>query len=124
MSDQKRPGPDHPISIEPAAGAWRAVFDGRVVAQSGNVLLLREANYPPVAYFPREDVDLALLRRTSRSTHCPYKGNASYFSIGAAGSPAGENAVWSYEQPYEAGAEIRGRLAFYSDRVEVGPAGG
>jgi uncharacterized protein (DUF427 family) len=122
MRGERLPGPDHPITIAPAEGTWRAVFDGRVVAQSERALRLQEADYPPVIYFPPEDVDLAVLKRTSRSSHCPYKGDASYFSIGAAGSPAGENAAWGYEQPYDAVAAIRGRLAFYADRVEVGPA--
>lgn len=113
----KLPGPDHPITITPANTRWQACFEGRTIADSVRALVLQEASYPPVIYFPREDVELAQLSRTARSTHCPYKGDASYYSIG--GSSAGANAVWTYEAPFPAMAEIAGCLAFYPDRVAV-----
>jgi uncharacterized protein (DUF427 family) len=81
-------------------------------------LSLREASYPAVNYIPREDVDMALLERSDHSTYCPYKGECSYFSIPVGGEQA-RNAVWSYEAPYAAVAEIKNRLAFYPDRVTV-----
>lgn len=115
----KIPGPDHPITIAPADTRWQAHFDGQVIADSAHALVLKEASYPPVIYFPRQDVAMAQLSRTDRSTHCPYKGDASYYSVG--GSPAGANAVWTYETPFPAMAEITGFLAFYADRIEVAP---
>lgn len=108
---------DHPITIEAAPHRVRVIFAGRVVADSGRALLLREAAYPPVFYVPRRDADMALLMRTDRRTRCPYKGEASYYSIRAAGGSS-ENAAWSYEQPLSDVAEIAGHLAFYPDRVE------
>ena len=114
----KLPGPDHPIAIAPTPGRVRVLFAGQGVADTRRALTLREAAYPPVQYIPREDADMALLRRASRGTHCPYKGDASYFSIDAAGRHA-EDAVWSYEQPYLAMARISGYLAFYPDRVDA-----
>ena len=114
----KTPGPDHPITIEPAAGRWRAKFAGTVIADSAEALILREANYPPRVYFPRADVTMDALSRTAAKTHCPYKGDAAYYNV-AAGGQASENAVWTYEAPYPAMTEIAGRLAFYPDRVEV-----
>ena len=109
--------PDHPITIEPESGRVRIVFAGRVVADSARALLLREASYAPVVYVPREDVDMTLLERSRRKTHCPYKGEASYYSILTAGRTA-ENAVWSYEQPLADVIEISSYMAFYPDRVD------
>ena len=112
------PGPDHPITVEPAAKRWRAYFKGHVIADTNDALILREASYPPVVYFPREDVALEYMSRTERQTHCPYKGDAAYYTILMDGEFA-DNAVWTYESPYPAMDPIAGRLAFYTDRVEV-----
>jgi uncharacterized protein (DUF427 family) len=111
------PGPDHPISIErnPARVVVSAV--GRVVADTRNALTLREADYPPAQYIPREDVDLSLLKRTDYATYCPYKGECSYYSVPAGGKKS-VNAVWTYENPYPAVAQIKGHVAFYPDRVD------
>ena len=79
---------------------------------------MTEATYPAVNYIPREDVDMSLLERTSHLTHCPYKGDAAYYTI-RAGEHVAENRVWSYEAPYTAVAEIAGYLAFYPDAVTV-----
>jgi uncharacterized protein (DUF427 family) len=114
----KTPGPDHPITIEPAAKRWRARFGGHVIADSADALILREADYPARIYFPREDAAMAYMSRTQRSTHCPYKGDASYFTILMDGRFA-DNAVWSYETPFPAMDAIAGRLSFYPDMVEV-----
>ena len=113
----KLPGPDHPITITPNPKRLRVIFAGQVVAETSRALTLQEASYPPVQYIPREDADPALLRRTERSTHCPYKGDASYYSIEANGRRA-ENAIWSYESPFPAMQQIAGHLAFYPDRVD------
>ena len=91
---------------------------GQVVADTRKALALREASYPPVFYIPREDADLALLERTEHATYCPYKGDAAYYSIPAAGEQ-GTNAVWTYEAPYDAVSEIKDRLAFYPNRVDA-----
>lgn len=113
----KIPGPDHPISISPTAGRVRVTLNGKVVADTSRALTLQEANYPPVQYIPREDADMALLERTAHTTHCPYKGDARYFSIVADGKTA-ENAIWTYEEPYPAVRDIAGYLAFYPNRVD------
>ncbi len=109
--------PDHPITITAAPHRVRVTFAGRVVADTTRALSLAEASYAPVMYISREDVDLATLERTDRKTRCPYKGEASYYSIHADGRKA-QNAVWSYEQPLEAVAAIAGYMAFYPDRVD------
>jgi len=113
----RMPGPDHPITIAPNPKRVRVTLGGKVVADTTRALTLREASLPPVHYIPREDADMALLTRTEHVTHCPYKGNASYFTVSATGRTA-ENAVWSYEQPFPAMAEIAERLAFYPERMD------
>ncbi|CAD6538881.1 hypothetical protein LMG28727_03581 [Paraburkholderia kirstenboschensis] len=113
----KTPGPDHPITIEPNASRVVVKVAGRIVADTRNALTLHEAQYPPVFYIPRKDVDMALLERTSHSTYCPYKGDAAYFSIPSGGERA-VNAIWTYESPYPAVEPIRAHLAFYTDRVD------
>jgi uncharacterized protein (DUF427 family) len=113
----KVPGPDHPISIARNDKRVRAIFAGTTIADSTRALTLKEASYPAVQYIPRADVEMDLLKLTSHTSHCPYKGDASYFSISAEGHTA-ENAVWSYQQPFPAMAEIKDYLAFYPDRVD------
>lgn len=110
----KIPGPDHPITIERNARRVVVTRGGKVIADTRDALTLREASYPPVQYIPRKDVDMAALDRSARQTYCPYKGEASYFSL--AGAP---DAVWSYETPYEAVAIIKEHVAFYPDRVDA-----
>ncbi|MDZ4375834.1 MAG: DUF427 domain-containing protein [Phenylobacterium sp.] len=112
------PDPNHPITISPAAGRWQATFGGHVIADSADAVVLQEARYPPVVYFPRADVAMDYLSPTDRRTHCPHKGDASYFTIVRDGEVA-ENAVWSYADPFGHVERIRGRLAFYPDQVEI-----
>lgn len=114
----KIPGPDHPITIAKNDKRVRVTFAGQAIADTRRAFTLREASYKPVFYIPRSDADMSLLKRTDHQTHCPYKGDASYFSIVADGRSA-ENAVWSYEQPFPAVGEIRNYLAFYPDRVDA-----
>ena len=111
------PGPDHPITISPAEGKVRVTVAGRIVAESSRALRLEEKGHSPVYYFPRNSVDMSLLVRTEHSTYCPYKGDCAYYSVPAGGERAA-NAVWTYEQPYDAVAAIRGHVAFYPDRVD------
>jgi uncharacterized protein (DUF427 family) len=114
----KIPGPDHPITIERNPTRLVVTLGGRVVADTTNALTLREAAYPPVQYIPRADVDMSLLERTEHATYCPYKGDCSYYSLPLGGDRS-KNAVWTYETPYDAVAEIAGHLAFYPDRVDA-----
>jgi uncharacterized protein (DUF427 family) len=114
----KVPGPDHPIAIEPLRKRVRVSVGGRVVAETTAALSMREAAYAPVLYVPRADVDLTLLERTAHETYCPYKGDASYYSIPAGGERS-VNAVWTYETPFAAVAQIKDHVAFYPDRVDA-----
>ena len=114
----KLPGPDHPITIAANPKRVRVLYEGHLIADSPRALVLREASYRPAHYIPREDVAMDFLNRTAHSTHCPYKGDASYFSIARDGRIA-ENAVWSYEEPYPAMIAIKDHLAFYPNQVEI-----
>ncbi|MGA8550530.1 MAG: DUF427 domain-containing protein [Stellaceae bacterium] len=113
----KLPGPDHPISVERNSSRIVVSVAGRVVADTREALTLSEAHYPAVQYIPLKDVDMTLLARSNRTTYCPYKGDASYFSIPVGGDRS-IDAVWSYETPYAAVAAIKDHLAFYPDRVD------
>lgn len=114
----KQPGPDHPITITPNPRRVMVRVAGRIVADTRRALTLREASYPAVQYIPREDVDMSLLERTEHATYCPYKGECAYYSLRVGGERA-LNAVWTYENPYEAVAAIQSHLAFYPDRVDA-----
>jgi uncharacterized protein (DUF427 family) len=114
----KLPGPDHPITITQAAEHITVTVAGRHIADTRAALVLQEAAYPPVHYIPRQDVDMSQLERTSHHTYCPYKGDCSYYSI-PGGAERSVNAVWTYETPYPAVAQIREYLAFYPDRVDA-----
>ncbi|MEV8609642.1 DUF427 domain-containing protein [Amycolatopsis sp. NPDC051373] len=117
-TQQKIPGPDHPITVEVNPARVLVKLGDTVIADTTRAQVLRESTYPAVQYIPREDVDFAALARTEHHTYCPYKGNASYYSLTPAGS-AGDNAVWTYEEPYDAVSPIKGHLAFYADRVSI-----
>jgi uncharacterized protein (DUF427 family) len=113
----KIPGPDHPITIEKNPRRVRVMVAGRTIANTTDALTLREASYPSVQYVPRKDVDMSLLRRSDHTSYCPYKGEASYYSV----MPGGErsvNAIWTYETPYPSVAAIKDHVAFYSERVD------
>ncbi|MBV8741563.1 MAG: DUF427 domain-containing protein [Sinobacteraceae bacterium] len=113
----REPSPEHPITITPARERITVLVAGRPVAQTREALSLKEATYPAVHYIPRKDVDMALLQRTTHHTYCPYKGDCAYYSIPAGGDRS-LNAVWTYESPHAAVAQIAGYLAFYPDRVD------
>jgi uncharacterized protein (DUF427 family) len=109
---------DH-IKIRPAEGTWTVRAGGAVLGESSNALELTEGDYPAVIYFPREDIAMEFLDTSGKSSHCPYKGDASYFSI-VTKSRVLQDAAWSYEAPKEAVAAIKDHLAFYaSDTVAV-----
>jgi uncharacterized protein (DUF427 family) len=113
----KLPGLDHPITIKPNPARVTVSLAGRIIADTREALTLREASYPAVQYIPRKDVDMSLLQRTDHATYCPYKGDCAYYSIPSGGKRSA-NAVWTYEAPYAAVAEIKDHLAFYPDRVD------
>lgn len=111
------PGPDHPITIESTATRVTVKLGGRVVADTERALTLREATYPPAQYIPLADVDPAVLEPSAHTSYCPFKGDASYYSL-TAGDDVAEAAVWTYVAPYDAVAQIKGHVAFYPDRVD------
>ena len=113
----KVPDSNHPITIEPNPSHIVVTAGGKTIADTRASLTLREASYPPVHYIPRKDVDMTQLTRTDHATYCPYKGGCSYYSISAGGDRA-RNAVWTYEAPYPAVAQIKDYVAFYPDRVD------
>ena len=109
-----QPGPDHPITITPTGSRVVVRIDGQVVADSANALTLQEGNYPAVQYVPQADITADLTGPTSTTSYCPYKGDASYYSVAEV-----SDAAWSYAEPYPAVAEIAGHLAFYPNKAEV-----
>jgi uncharacterized protein (DUF427 family) len=109
--------PAHTISFEPCAKRVRVQFNGETVADSTRVHLLHETRHLPVYYFPRADVRMELLTRTDHATHCPYKGDASYWTV-TVGERSAENAVWSYEDPIPEVAGIKDCMAFYWERMD------
>jgi uncharacterized protein (DUF427 family) len=119
MTDRPRyvPGPDHPITITPTGERVVVTVAGKVVADTTNALSLREATYPVVQYVPLSDVDRSLLERTDTQTYCGYKGDASYYSIPIGGDKS-VDAIWEYQDPSEAVAQIKDHVAFYPDRVD------
>ena len=110
----KLPSPDHPITIELAKGRVIVRVGDTVIADTTHALELRESTYKPVLYIPRADAKMAHYTRTTHTTHCPYKGDASYFDL-----PGAPNAVWSYETPFPAMAQIKDHLAFYPNHVTI-----
>ncbi|WP_432942056.1 DUF427 domain-containing protein [Kribbella sp. CA-253562] len=120
MSDKpvKIPGPDHPITVRKNPDRVVVKVNGQVLADSRSALSLQESSHPAVQYIPRADVDFSQLERTEYSTYCPYKGEASYYSVLPL-DKAGTNAVWTYEQPYDAVADIRDHVAFYTELVDL-----
>ena len=123
LSDAFEKYPEHRIEIDESPIHARVLRDGKVLAETTAGLNMREGKYPAVVYFPREDVFMQHLQRTNHSTHCPFKGDASYFDVGASENGADGEAIrevaWSYETPFDQMRAIRGHLAFYVDRVEL-----
>ena len=113
----KLPNATHPITLAMTGIHVLVKSEGRVVADTRRAVTFSESKYPPVQYIPRDDVDMTLLEPTEYRSYCPYKGEATYFSIKGMGE-RGINAVWSYVGAYPAVAQIDGCLAFYPDRVD------
>lgn len=107
--------PDYEVALEPNPERVRVTFHGEPLADSTRTLWVRETKHAPVLYVPREDVRFGLLERTAHETFCPFKGEASYWTV-RSGERSEENAVWSYEDPFEQVEGLRDYLAFYSNR--------
>jgi uncharacterized protein (DUF427 family) len=118
LKPRLEPSARHPITIESNPNRVVVRIGDSVVADSRAAVTLQEADYAPVQYIPLADVDESMLERTEHTSYCPFKGDATYFSIPAGGERS-ENAVWEYQDPYPAVAEIKGRVAFYPDRVDA-----
>ncbi|HWM07267.1 MAG TPA: DUF427 domain-containing protein [Actinophytocola sp.] len=115
---QKIPGPDHPITVEKNPSRVTVRVGDRVIADTTAAMELRESTYPPAQYIPLADVDQSVLRATETTTYCPYKGDASYYSLNL---PEGEltDVIWTYRTPYEPVAPIADHVAFYPNKVEI-----
>ena len=122
MSDNKSPGfqrkPDYPLEIAPSGKLVRVTLGGEVIAETSHALVMTESDYSPAYYIPLGDVRLDLMEKTNHSSHCPFKGNASYWTINVGGQTA-ENAVWSYEMPFDEVALIRETMSFYTSKVDA-----
>lgn len=118
MSGNSSPGfqkhPDYRITVKPAGVRVQVKWNGKVIADSGEAVEMKEGDYPAVYYLPRRDVKMERLVRSSHETYCPFKGTASYYSL----KEGADNAVWSYEAPYDEMSAIKGLLAFYPDKVD------
>lgn len=110
--------PDYRVDLEPNPRRVRVTIDGELIADSTRTLVVRESRLEPVLYFPIEDMEPDRLERTDHQTFCPFKGEASYWTI-RTDSRAEENAVWGYEDPFDEVAGLRGYVAFYADRVDL-----
>lgn len=127
MSTNPGPGyakhPEHRVALAPEPRRVRVTFDGELVADTTSAIRLEEATYPPVYYVPRKDVKMERLTPTAHHTYCPFKGQASYFTLtGSAGSARARtapDAVWSYEAPYDEVITIKDHLAFYPDKASI-----
>ena len=115
----KIPDATHPITIRPTGSHVTVRLGGNVVAETDRALSLAEASYPVVQYIPIEDVDKSLLERTTSQTYCPYKGDASYYSVQLPDGRSEADIIWTYEHPYPSVAEIAGHVAFYGNRAEI-----
>lgn len=115
--------PDYRVDLLAESRRVRVTFGGTVIADSTSALRIEETGHEPVYYVPEKDVRLDLLRPTDHKTHCPYKGDASYWTIEAGGDKRSENAVWGYRTPFDEVTGLAGYYAFYDlrvDAVEVG----
>jgi uncharacterized protein (DUF427 family) len=113
------PSAGHPITIEPTGGRVQVRVNGELVADSTAALVLQEATLPAVQYIPLADVDQNRLTRTETSTYCPFKGDASYYSVTTSAGDTVDDVIWTYEQPYPAVAAIAGHVAFYPNKAEI-----
>ncbi|MCP9275755.1 DUF427 domain-containing protein [Mycolicibacterium arenosum] len=116
--DVRQPSAAHPITVEPTGRRVTVRINGEVIAQTAAALTLQESTYPAVQYIPLADVTASALHRSDTTTYCPYKGDASYYDVTAAGETVAD-AIWTYERPYPAVSAIAGHVAFYADKADV-----
>ena len=110
--------PDHKITVRPFNGAVTVQFSSAVIASSKNAKVLKEADYPEVLYIPFDDIYFDFLRRSETTTHCPFKGDATYWSVTAVGESKSD-VMWAYEHPYAEMVAIRNHGAFYPEKVDI-----
>lgn len=113
------PNAGHLITIEPTQGRVQVRVNGELVADTTAALELREAAIPAVQYIPIADVQQDRLTRTDTSTYCPFKGDASYYSVTTSSGDTVDDVIWTYEQPYPAVAAIAGHVAFYPNKADI-----
>ncbi|MBI3214252.1 MAG: DUF427 domain-containing protein [Mycobacterium sp.] len=113
-----QPTAQHPITVTPTDGRVVVRVNGEPVADSRAALTLQESNYPAVQYIPLDDVDQKVLTRSDTASYCPYKGDAGYYSVNVGGAVV-EDALWFYDEPYDAVAPIAGHVAFYADKADI-----
>jgi uncharacterized protein (DUF427 family) len=114
-----QPSARHPITIEPTGSHVTVRVNGEVVAETDSALTLQESTYPAVQYIPLSDVNRDLLRPTDTATYCPFKGDASYYSVVTSAGEVVDDAIWTYKEPYEAVGAIAEHVAFYPDKAEI-----
>jgi uncharacterized protein (DUF427 family) len=111
-----RSNPDHRVQEQPV-GVWMKVeLEGELLADSIDVVRVVEDGNPVRYYFPRSDVSMSRLERSPSTSSCPYKGHAHYYSLKLAQGKV-DDAVWTYEDPYEEHHRLQGRLAFWEERI-------
>jgi uncharacterized protein (DUF427 family) len=115
----REPSAEHPLDITPTGKRVTVHVNGELVADTFQALTVRESNYPKVQYIPFEDLVDRLLVRTTTSTYCPYKGEASYYSVKTDAGQVRDDVIWTYEQPHEAAAAIKNHVAFYPDKANI-----
>ena len=108
--------PNHKVEEERVPETMKVEVDGETIAQSADVILVKEDDHPDRYYFPRNDVQMKKLERTVTTTDCPFKGTAHYFNINTNGRRL-NNAVWTYENPYDEHRDLKDRVAFYDDKI-------
>ena len=113
------PTAEHPITVEPTGKHVTVRVNGELVADTNDALTLQESTYPAVHYIPLRDVVQDMLRRSDTETYCPLKGDASYYHVTTAAGDTVADAIWTYEKPYPAVAEIVGHVAFYPDKADI-----
>ena len=113
-----QPTEAHPITVTPTGKHVVVRVNGEVVAETDAALTLQESTYPAVQYVPLSDVVPSALTRSDTTTYCPYKGEANYYHLSAAGQTV-DDAIWTYEQPYDAVDAIAGHVAFYGTKADV-----
>ena len=110
--------PDYAVTVEPAESKVTISYDGTVIAESENAMMVSETKHAAVYYLPREDVNMAMFSATDLSTYCPFKGHASYWTLNI-GDTSDENIVWSYESPYPEVEGLKDTMSFYTDRTTI-----